>query len=48
MGHAGAIISGGTGGPDAKVAAFRDRGFPVADTIPELVGLVQSALITHA
>jgi succinyl-CoA synthetase alpha subunit len=46
MGHAGAIISGTSGGPDAKVAAFRDRGYPVAETIPEIVGLVRSALAT--
>jgi succinyl-CoA synthetase alpha subunit len=44
MGHAGAIISGGLGGPDAKVAAFRERGLPVADAIPELVDLVRAAL----
>jgi succinyl-CoA synthetase alpha subunit len=44
MGHAGAIISGGLGGPEAKVAAFRDRGLPVADAIPELPGLVREAL----
>lgn len=44
MGHAGAIISGGLGGPEAKVAAFRDLGFPVADAIPELPGLVREAL----
>jgi succinyl-CoA synthetase alpha subunit len=44
MGHAGAIISGGTGGPESKVAAFRDRGLPVADTIPEIVALVREAL----
>jgi succinyl-CoA synthetase alpha subunit len=48
MGHAGAIISGGLGGPNAKVAAFRDRGMPVADAIPDLVGLVQSALRVRA
>ena len=44
MGHAGAIISGGLGGPEAKVAAFRDRGFTVADAIPELPGLVREVL----
>ncbi len=44
MGHAGAIISGGTGGPESKVAAFRGRGFPVADTIPEIVELVGETL----
>jgi succinyl-CoA synthetase alpha subunit len=44
MGHAGAIISGGLGGPAQKVAAFRDRGFPVADAIPEIVNLVRERL----
>ena len=44
MGHAGAIISGGLGGPEQKVAAFRDRGFPVAESIPEIVPLVRQAL----
>lgn len=40
MGHAGAIISGGQGTPQAKVAAFEATGVPVADTpgsIPALV-----------
>jgi len=32
MGHAGAIISGGTGTAAAKIAAFRDAGIGVADT----------------
>jgi succinyl-CoA synthetase alpha subunit len=40
MGHAGAIISGGVGGPEHKVQAFRTIGVPVADTIPELGELV--------
>jgi succinyl-CoA synthetase alpha subunit len=48
MGHAGAIISGGQGGPAAKVAAFRDRGFPVADAIPDLIDLVRTALTSSA
>ena len=47
MGHAGAIISGSSGGPEQKVAAFRDRGFAVADAIPEIVGLVQERLGAH-
>jgi succinyl-CoA synthetase alpha subunit len=42
MGHAGAIISGSSGGPEQKVAAFRDRGFPVADSLPEIVDLVRA------
>jgi succinyl-CoA synthetase alpha subunit len=40
MGHAGAIISGGVGGPEHKVQAFQATGVPVADTIPELGELV--------
>jgi succinyl-CoA synthetase alpha subunit len=48
MGHAGAIISGGLGGPAAKVAAFRERGLPVADAIPEIVDLVRAALAERA
>jgi succinyl-CoA synthetase alpha subunit len=41
MGHAGAIISGNTGTPQGKVDALTRAGVPVADTIEELVGLVQ-------
>jgi succinyl-CoA synthetase alpha subunit len=44
MGHAGAIISGSTGTPQAKVAALNDAGVPVADTPHDIVALVQSAL----
>jgi succinyl-CoA synthetase alpha subunit len=40
MGHAGAIISGGVGGPEHKVQAFQAISVPVADTIPELGELV--------
>jgi len=42
MGHAGAIISGNTGTPEAKVKAFDAANVPVAETphdIPELVAL---------
>ncbi len=37
MGHAGAIISGGKGGANDKIAAIRACGIPVADT-PDLLG----------
>ncbi len=41
LGHAGAIISGSTGTPESKVAAFTAAGVPVAERpsqIPELLG----------
>jgi succinyl-CoA synthetase alpha subunit len=37
MGHAGAIISGGTGGAEEKIAAMRDAGIRVADS-PATIG----------
>jgi succinyl-CoA synthetase alpha subunit len=44
MGHAGAIISGGVGGPEHKVDAFRAAGVPVADNIPQVGEFVAQQL----
>jgi succinyl-CoA synthetase alpha subunit len=44
MGHAGAIISGSSGTPQAKVDALNSAGVPVADTPHEIVELVRKAL----
>lgn len=44
MGHAGAIISGGKGTPQAKVEAFQDAGVEVADKPDEIPGLIKKAL----
>ncbi len=44
MGHAGAIISGGTGGAEEKVSALNGAGIPVADRSADVVGLIRSAL----
>jgi len=42
MGHAGAIISGGMGTPQAKVAALHDAGVPVADTLAQMVDMARA------
>ncbi len=44
MGHAGAIISGGKGTPQAKMAAFADAGVPVGDTLEEVVQMAKNRL----
>ncbi len=46
MGHAGAIISGGVGGPEHKVDAFRAADVPVADNIPQVGEFVAQQLQT--
>lgn len=44
MGHAGAIISGGRGTPQAKVAAFEGAGVPVGNTLEEVVQMAKEKL----
>jgi succinyl-CoA synthetase alpha subunit len=44
MGHAGAIISGTSGTPQAKVAALAAGGVPVAEAPQDIPGLVRQAL----
>lgn len=42
MGHAGAIITGGVGGPQQKVEAFEAAGVPVADSIADIADKVEA------
>ena len=44
MGHAGAIISGGTGTPEAKIVAFKEADVPVADRPDQIPGLLKERL----
>ncbi|HEX6507190.1 MAG TPA: succinate--CoA ligase subunit alpha [Chloroflexota bacterium] len=46
MGHAGAIITGGVGGPQHKVEAFEAVGVPVADSITDIADRVEALLGT--
>ncbi len=44
MGHAGAIISGGKGTAEAKIAAFRDAGIVIAPTPTDMGAAMEQAL----
>jgi len=44
LGHAGAIISGSTGTPESKLAAFAASGVPVADRPSEIPAMLREAL----
>ena len=44
MGHAGAIISGNTGTPQSKLAAFKQAGVQVGDTLDEVVAMLRNLM----
>ncbi len=46
MGHAGAIISGGHGTAEEKIAALNSAGIPVAERPDQVCGLLEEALAT--
>lgn len=45
MGHAGAIISGGIGGPESKVQSLSRAGAKVAETTTQIPELVRASLV---
>jgi succinyl-CoA synthetase alpha subunit len=44
MGHAGAIISGGSGTADSKIRAFREAGVTVVENLTQIGAVVKEAL----
>ena len=48
MGHAGAIITGGIGGPQHKVDAFEAVGVPVAESISDIAERIETILTASA
>jgi len=44
MGHAGAIVTGGEGDANAKIARLRDMGIPVADRLSEIPAIIKRVL----
>ncbi len=44
MGHAGAIISGGEGGAESKIAALKDAGFAIAETPADMGAAMMRAM----
>jgi succinyl-CoA synthetase alpha subunit len=48
LGHAGAIISGNSGTPESKLAAFAAAKVPVADRPSEIPGLLKEAMSARA
>lgn len=47
MGHAGAIISGGKGTAEEKIAALRDANFEIAESPADMGQAVQRAIAAH-